>query len=758
MLIRLLVVIALGCGSGTREVPSAQRGALRQQRAQTPLRPTRADERPILEGRAESPAPGEVRRPEVPVVPVVNLHEANRFRFTHRSGATWNELGTPTGSQHSLGGWTTSLRRRVLTLGEESVPALVSTGRTGRFVFSYDETMPLGEDGLTFRFFGRSVRGGPVAAYLGERELRVEGELPSEGRGQIQVTIPRELLSLGEHEITLRARRSGQLPGVGRAGLILEAALIGEGEPPADTRRTETGFQVDSNWGIARGFAVPEGARFRAEASSPVTLELLRDGESPIRHELEAGRLDVSLRELAGAFVEARIFAREGSAEVNAPSIVIPAPRNVDSAPEIKNVMVVLIDTLRADRLAPYSPQTRVQTPGLMNFVESASTFLHAHSQENWTKPSVATLLSGLMPWEHRATEHASVVPRSVTLLPQRLSEAGFETASFICNGFVSDRFGFDRGWNAYRNYIREGRRTHAEAVASDVLSWLDSRDDQEKPFFLYVHTIDPHVPYRPPRRFLEMYGDSNYSGRVNFSRDATLLENVKLGNLRLNDRDRSHLEALYDGEITYHDVHFQAILDGLRNRGAYDNTLIIVTSDHGEEFWDHGSVGHGHSVYEELLHVPFFAHLPGVPARRVQTPVGLVDVVPTVLEALGQDVPDELSGRSFLSALRGGDEMMERETISGFMDNWRTLTAGRYKLVRRSRSRVAIYDLEEDPGETTDLSESRPLLGGWLRRFMGIHLDASEAARQGNRRHRQQNTQIDPETAAQLRALGYVE
>ena len=423
------------------------------------------------------------------------------------------------------------------------------------------------------------------------------------------------------------------------------------------------------------------------------------------------------------------------------------------------NLLVVLVDTLRADKLGPYDPETRVRTPGLDAFVRDATTFARAHSQENWTKPSVATLLSGLMPWEHTATQHESVVPAAITMLPELLKAHGFQTGSFIANGYVSDRFGFDQGWDSYRNYIREGRRTHAEHVAGDVLAWLDRRDT-ERPFFLYVHTIDPHVPYRPPDDDLALYGDPDYRGVVDFSRDRTLLENIKQGSIRLNARDREHLEALYDGEITYHDRHFRSILDGLERRGVADSTMVVITSDHGEELFDHGSVGHGHSVYEELLHVPLFVKLPGETPRRVERSVGLVDVLPTILEAFGLPIPEDLSGRSFLSELRGTGRGLERGTVSAFMDHWRTLNVGRWKLVERPGRAPALYDLARDPDETDDLAEQRPIARRWLRGLLGIRLAESAeeptTERRRRRRPRPERTVIDDETAAQLRALGY--
>ncbi len=345
----------------------------------------------------------------------------------------------------------------------------------------------------------------------------------------------------------------------------------------------------------------------------------------------------------------------------------------------------------------------------------------------------------------------------------------GFYTGSFIANGYISDYFGFDQGWDTYRNYIRQGLRSPAQYVAADTLAWLDSRPT-DKPFFLYVHTIDPHVPYRPPSHFLALYGDTSYRGPVDFSHDSLLLEHIKSGRLHLNDHDKAHLEALYDGEITYHDVHFARILDGLTRRGLDDDTIVVVTADHGEEFWDHGSVGHGHSVYEELIHVPLFVRIPGVTdgVTKIDTPVGLVDVLPTILDALGVPIPDEVSGRSFLNILLGQSRPAPRAVVTGFLNGWRTVVVGHLKLVQRSVHAPKLYDLSTDPREEHDLAPSRPLAVRYLRGLLGLQLAKAEpvgdgtgaapvAAHRVRAHHHAETTQIDPQTAAQLRALGYV-
>ncbi|HEY8428828.1 MAG TPA: sulfatase-like hydrolase/transferase, partial [Sandaracinaceae bacterium] len=231
----------------------------------------------------------------------------------------------------------------------------------------------------------------------------------------------------------------------------------------------------------------------------------------------------------------------------------------------------------------------------------------------------------------------------------------------------------------------------------------------------------------------------------------------VKAGSLRLNDRDRFRLEALYDGEITYHDRHFASVVEALERRGLADETLVVFTADHGEEFFDHGSVGHGHSVWEELVRVPLIVRWPGLTDGpvRIEEAVGLVDVMPTILEGLGLPVPEELSGRSIAPLIAGSSEDAPRPTVTGFMNGWRTIVVGRYKLIQRTTSRFMLYDLAEDPRERRDLAAERPIAVRYLRGLLGLAL--AEAERPAAARvHEAARADIDETLRAQLEALGY--
>lgn len=728
----LLALTLLACGGEERAEPTAEL----------------TDEAEAETESAEAPARAEPRAPvRVRLDLARHLERAETFHGETRV----MQLGEPEGHQHTLGGWRT---RTGDTHAFDGGHAAVVSNVTGFFVVPIDAP---GRCRLTMR--ARGVADGRVALYLDDETIG-NVTLPTDGSwAVVGASIPEALCTPGEHDLRLRAPSAGSVPGVGRAAALVDWMAIGpapfEGEPAAMGGRFDgaPGLSVPEGWTLAYTFEVPDDARLRALARGEgrVAITVRPDGADAVTlPAIGAGEIDRELTRWAGQVVRLELRA-EGALELLAPAIVTPDPGPLTEPRRVRNVIYYLTDTLRADHLEVYEPETRVRTPALTAWAAHGATFLAGHSQENWTKPSCATLLSGLYPWEHRATSEDAVVPASVELVSETLRARGFTTAAFITNGFVSDRFGFDQGWGHFFNYLRRGRRNMARYVADDVLEWLDERP-QDEPFFLYVHTIDPHVPYIPPDEDLALYDPDPYQGVVDFTEDRELLEKVKSGRLNLSARDRVHLEALYDGEVTYHDHHFAHILEGLDERGLTEDTLVVFTADHGEEFWDHGSVGHGHSVWEELIRVPLIVRWPGVTddGMRIDEAVGLVDVAPTTFDALGLEPPAHLSGRSLATLLRGGVEDAPRATATGFMNGWRTVVIGRFKLVQRTPANFMVYDLAEDPGETRDLASERPLTVRYLRAMLGLTLAGAET-REAER------TPMDAEVRGMLEALGYV-
>lgn len=753
----------LGCTStsadqASRAVSPSSPAAAAPVSAAAPASPEVAQGAPSEPVRAQPAEPAKQR-----VVYDLGAHVEHADLF--RGDTLVLDFGEPGGAKYTLGGW-----------GTRVIPGADIDGATTAFVRgSYgDVLLPVQHDGaLVIEVRLRAPRDGEVTLYLDE-QVALRTKIARDAFGTVKLELPAGKLARGEHMLRVRGSGLGRI-GKHETAIALDWVAIGPKElgeytPPQAKELAPEPHKLVIPEGHALGYgvAVEQGMRLVGELTTGKLYVRAVDDAFATKTlaELSAGqKLDVDLAPFAGKVVRLDLVATSDAA-LKSPLIVVPDTREpaAEKAEKkrVNNVLIYLIDTLRADHLKPFNDKTRVRTPGLDGLVaQGAAVFTSAHTQENWTKPSVATLLSSLFPWEHHAVTTEAVVPKDVDMLPEILEREGFYSGAFIANGYVSDKFGFKQGWDTWRNYIREGRPTRAKFLAADAVEWLDKRPEK-LPFFLYVHAIDPHVPYKPTREFMEIYDPEPYSGVVDFSKDNALLEKIKIGSIRLNERDKRRLVALYDSEISYHDLHFRTILQALEKRGLFEDTLIFIVADHGEEFWDHGSVGHGHSVYEELLRIPMVVHLPGVTTKPtyIKSASGLVDVVPTVLEALGIAAPEGLSGRSLMPELLGSHLSAPPVAVSGFMDGWRTVVIGHHKLIQRTERRVMLHDLASDPHEQVDVVAERPITTRYLRGQLGLVLAQSEPIGQGaagKKTHKKETTTIDAETEAQLRALGYV-
>ncbi len=485
----------------------------------------------------------------------------------------------------------------------------------------------------------------------------------------------------------------------------------------------------------------------------------------------------IDLGALAGKLVRMD-FAVSGSAggrlALGVPSLRMVLPKiEAGKQRRVKNAIVVLIDTLRADKLAAYA-KTRVRTPAFDKFVKESALFERCQAPSNWTKPSCATVLTGLHPDSHKARGHASVLGSSSQMISEMLQTNGFATGAFIANGYLAGEFGFNRGWTKYTNFIREQKQTEAEHVFKESLDFIAEHKD--KPFFTYIQTIDPHVPYDPPLEDLKLYDAQGYDGPVRPRSTGNLLEEFKRKKVELSARDRRRLVALYDGEVTYHDRYFGHFLDGLNRLGVLDDTMIIVCSDHGEEFFDHDSVGHGHSMHQELLHVPLVMRAPGVvPGNsRFDTEVGLTDIVPTVLAAIGQPIPKGIEGYDLLPVCAKTRFDPLSAAFSSFYSeadernlSW-AVRKGDFKLRMKGPAVTYLYNLAEDPREKIDVDERYPLALRALRISLSQFIAApqkhrwtsGEVASQVVSRPvaKEKKADVPEDLRKQLQALGYMQ
>jgi len=524
-----------------------------------------------------------------------------------------------------------------------------------------------------------------------------------------------------------------EIPAGGKLGFAL--GHEGEGDVPVKVFLTPEGGQRSQIFsGQAGGHWNDQAVDLAAHAGEVARVEFVAEGSAP-------GRV---------AFAQPRLLMPEAT----------PAPR-VEPA---RNVIVLLIDTLRADKLKPYNQRSRVRTPILDHVAEEGALFERAQAAENWTKPSCASILTGLSPLTHHANSDSARLPAGVTMLSEQLGSNGFRTAMFSANGYVSDRFGFDQGWDHYTNYIRENRSTVAANVFREAGDWIEHNKSQR--FFTYIQTIDPHVPYDPPDEYLNMYYQGDYSGQVRNRMTADLLEKAKRSppQVTFSPDDVRRLQALHDGEISYHDHELGAFIERLKSLGVWDNTLLVVVSDHGEEFNDHGSWGHGHSVYQELLHVPLIMRYPtSISAQRVSGVVSSMSIPATVTALTGVDDLPADEGVSLLPQMQGQTPVGPQVAFSFFQDERRVAATSRYKFILRGNLTSTLFDLQQDAGEHHQLDAGHaPVARRYMRILLGQYLASTDRSHwlspdQGSGTSLQrEDADMDEVIRAQLRALGY--
>lgn len=407
------------------------------------------------------------------------------------------------------------------------------------------------------------------------------------------------------------------------------------------------------------------------------------------------------------------------------------------------NVLVLVMDTTRADRctVAGGAPGT---TPSLDRLAATGVRYLDAWSPGGWTAPAHASLFTGLRPEHHGVDVGLRMfLDASIPTLAERLAAAGWSTACFTNNELVGPGLGLDRGFQRWEGLYLEPRRAYpwCDATHERALAWALDVDRAGGRFLLFVNDMEPHLPYTPPddvaRRFLpaDATPDEVAEARA-FDFPRTLA--VMLGRETVSARMRTLLTALYDAEIATLDASIGRLLGSLDAAGVLDRTLVVVCSDHGENLGDHGLWEHRFSLHRSIRRVPLVVRLPGSfdGGRVVTDPVRLEDVMPTVLEACGLDVPARLDGASLAASLPGRvarasqgppGEFLDRvrEAVPGadpsrFAASWEAVFDGRFHYLESSDDREHLFDTVSDPGEASDLAQQDDATRGRMRTLLG--------------------------------------
>lgn len=437
-------------------------------------------------------------------------------------------------------------------------------------------------------------------------------------------------------------------------------------------------------------------------------------------------------------------------------------------------VVVIAVDTLRADHLGIYGAMPS-PSPFLDARAERGVVFEWAFATSPWTLPSFGSLLTGLDPGTHeagiilrnhpdRAAERDRVGPRSrlklnpsVPTLAEQLSAAGFATIALVQSPNLDPAFGLDRGFDRYEHHHADNESiVGADAVVSRALEIIDRHRDT--PLFLLVHLFEPHLNYHAPPPFGGSLSKPGSASGPRLERgiragERTLpvagVQRLRRTSGSLSEERKRFIRAAYDEEISFVDREIERFFVGLEARGIDDEVIVILTSDHGEELFEHGGFEHGHSLYNEVLRVPLVVWNPhSRPGRRAK-PVSLVDIAPMILDFMGVEIPAGLAGRSPFRDPTSSRLLLAEGTLIGAEKQM--LIRWPHKLIREVGSgRVQLFDLATDPKELRELVDAE-IVGA-----LTAALDARLADREPTAAPAP--AKLDPSTLSDLRALGYLE
>ncbi len=470
------------------------------------------------------------------------------------------------------------------------------------------------------------------------------------------------------------------------------------------------------------------------------------------------------------------------SALILASALLVGAEANRSADPSdstsedhtVRHVILITVDTLRADRISAYNPEA-LPTPSIDRLAKDALVFTKALSPAPWALPAMASILTGVSPSVHGATHHDSRVPDNAMTLAEYMNQEGYRTAAIGDNSLLNPVHNLTQGFDEYDFFpklsmgdsfgavLLQTRRRFQPEVSTDDLTdlfiqWI--RANRKNDFFLWLHYYDPHEPYAPPPRLLPEESPEPGIGTY-FDRG----KEVRGGQFVPSLAERGWIRKLYESEVRYVDQNIGALMDILDRLELYRDSLIVLTSDHGEEFWEHAGLGHGHSLHDELLWVPLMIKLPGLDSRgRISTLVDTTSLTPTVLELCGISYqPDGFSAGSLVSLWGEGRGPYRAQPIVStgllYFEDQESIVFQDMKYMRTLTSdRKELYDLVQDAAEKISLVRDLPEKVREAKRLLANHHRKSWELRRRYRIGDAEEVQLDEETRERLRSLGTIQ
>jgi arylsulfatase A-like enzyme len=416
-----------------------------------------------------------------------------------------------------------------------------------------------------------------------------------------------------------------------------------------------------------------------------------------------------------------------------------PMIRGFESPP---NIVIIMLDTVRADAVGRTWHGVPL-TPHIDRLATQGTRFVKAFAPAPWTLPSHASLFTGLYPHRHHTVHESFELSESLTTMAELLRQRGYDTAGFTCNPWLHARGGMQQGFDPYVEVYKHdaGEPDKGARLATQMaIRWLQQPAEDDRPFLLFINYLEAHLPYEPPAETLDrLESGSAAAPRRSFSLEQA--ERYIAGIDELSPDDLDQVRRLYYAEVAYLDNQVAVLLDHLRSRGDLDDTVVIITSDHGEHLGTHRLMGHEFTLFDPALRIPLIVRYPRKfpRAAEITAPVSLVDILPTLLDILGvDDLTPAPDGQSLLDVLRQPQDH-DRRILAQYArpktlvnNYWRSkhpaadmsrydvslvaLRKGDFKYTRTGDGAEQLYDLASDPAETLNLADDSPDLLAQLR------------------------------------------